>query len=100
MPRKPKNEASEETAPPPEGEVIVPPEGEVTAPPPEGEVIVPPEGEVTAPPEAQVTKETLVTVEVLAAACGEADGTFLRGQTFQTTPARAAALGDSVRVIG
>lgn len=75
MPRKPKNEAAEETAPPPEGEVIAP------------------------PPEAQVTKETLLTVEVLAAACGEADGIFLCGQTFQTTPARAAALGDSVRVI-
>lgn len=41
----------------------------------------------------------LVTVRVLVGAVGEPEGTFEKGQTFQTTAARAAALGDSVELV-
>lgn len=40
-----------------------------------------------------------VTVRVLSAALGEGDLTFLKGQTFETTADRAAALGDSVELV-
>ena len=41
----------------------------------------------------------LVTVRVLVGAVGEYEGTFEKGETFQTTAERAAALGDSVELV-
>lgn len=41
----------------------------------------------------------LVTVRVLAAALGENGTTYLKGETFETTATRAAALGDSVEPV-
>ncbi len=41
----------------------------------------------------------LITVRVLVGAVGEPEGTFEKGQTFQTTATRAAELGDSVELV-
>ena len=40
-----------------------------------------------------------VKVRVLCNALGEDSSTYLKGETFDTTPDRAAALGDSVEVV-
>ena len=46
------------------------------------------------PAPAEPPKSATVTVKVLAAAlAGEGERTYLCGETFTTTPARAAALG-------
>ena len=49
-------------------------------------------------PKAEDSAE-LVTVRVLVGAVGENEGTFEKGETFQTTAKRAAELGDSVELV-
>ena len=41
----------------------------------------------------------LITVRVLVNALGEDDTTYFKGDTFQTSAERAAALGDAVEVV-
>lgn len=41
----------------------------------------------------------LITVRVVCAALGENGETHHKGDTFETTPERARALGDSVEVV-
>lgn len=48
---------------------------------------------------AKKAAKSKVTVKVLSAAVGEEDQTYVKGQTFETTAERAAALGDSVEVV-
>lgn len=50
-------------------------------------------------PKADTAAPELVTVRVLVGAVGEPEGSFEKGQTFQTTAARAAELGDSVELV-
>lgn len=51
-------------------------------------------------PEVKADEVKAVTVKVLCSALGEGDETYLKGQSFETTAERAAALGDSVEIIG
>jgi len=51
-------------------------------------------------PDAETSSDTApVTVRVLVAALGENETTYFQGDTFTTTTARAAALGDAVQVV-
>lgn len=48
---------------------------------------------------AEAAAPDLVTVRVLVGAVGELQGTFEKGEIFQTTAQRAAELGNSVEIV-
>lgn len=50
------------------------------------------------PSSKSATPVALVKVKVLSGAVSEDDATYLKGDTFETTAERAAALGDSVQL--
>ncbi len=57
-------------------------------------------GKATARPAPKAKpKPALMTVKTLIHNLGEGDVTYLLGATFQTTPERAAALGELVQVL-
>ena len=47
----------------------------------------------------QKSSPSLVTVRVTGQAVGENDAHFTKGETFETTPERAAALGTLVEIV-